>query len=280
MDNISTRLLWELLALGTNFISKLELPDKVNEYSSNSVYIPVKKDKDEEMTSIIEDLKEIVFVCKNTKPTRTKNETVYSLIDKCEEAIKILSKKYPRKTMFGNKNDLQKEDRIELLEGFGNDLNNLGEMLVENTDIILNLEPKQNLDVNKKSLKVLDKSARLDLEEGLTLLQLGHTTASYMILMRVAESFVIKYHQKITNKIPPTNERAWGNLLENLKPIQVSKDDFNFKNILWFLKDRRNEAQHPGKRFTEKDCNKLLVFLTECVDYFSEYESKKNLGTK
>ena len=280
MDNISTRLLWELLALGTNFISKLELPDKVNEYSSNSVYIPVKKDKDEEMTSIIEDLKEIVFVCKNTKPTRTKNETVYSLIDKCEEAIKILSKKYPRKTMFGNKNDLQKEDRIELLEGFGNDLNNLGEMLVENTDIILNLEPKQNLDVNKKSLKVLDKSARLDLEEGLTLLQLGHTTASYMILMRVAESFVIKYHQKITNKIPPTNERAWGTLLENLKPIQVSKDDFNFKNILWFLKDRRNEAQHPGKRFTEKDCNKLLVFLTECVDYFSEYESKKNLGTK
>jgi len=268
------------LALGTNFISKLELPDKVNEYSSNSVYIPVKKDKDEEMTSIIEDLKEIVFVCKNTKPTRTKNETVYSLIDKCEEAIKILSKKYPRKTMFGNKNDLQKEDRIELLEGFGNDLNNLGEMLVENTDIILNLEPKQNLDVNKKSLKVLDKSARLDLEEGLTLLQLGHTTASYMILMRVAESFVIKYHKKITNKIPPTNERAWGTLLENLKPIQVSKDDFNFKNILWFLKDRRNEAQHPGKRFTEKDCNKLLVFLTECVDYFSEYESKKNLGTK
>lgn len=280
MDNISTQLLWELLALGTNFISKLELPDKVNEYSSNSVYIPVKKDKDEEMTSIIEDLKEIVFVCKNTKPTRTKNETVYSLIDKCEEAIKILSKKYPRKTMFGNKNDLQKEDRIELLEGFGNDLNNLGEMLVENTDIILNLEPKQNLDVNKKSLKVLDKSARLDLEEGLTLLQLGHTTASYMILMRVAESFVIKYHQKITNKIPPTNERAWGTLLENLKPIQVSKDDFNFKNILWFLKDRRNEAQHPGKRFTEKDCKKLLVFLTECVDYFSEYESKKNLGTK
>ena len=280
MNNISTSLLWDVFTLVTNLTKKLESKDIVDfTNGSSAFFIPVNKEKkyqwniegeDVEEPGVIDDLKEIVSICKKTKPSRSKNETIFDLIDNCNVAIKYFSNKYPLEKRFVNKNALQEDDRDQLLQGLDDDLDNLGDLLYDNTEIILNLEPKKSLDVDKKSLKVLDKSAKLDLEEGLTLLQLGHTTASYMILMRVAESFVLKYYQKITGNTPPNNEKAWGTLLEDLKPYQVSKVDFNFKNILYFLKDRRNEAQHPGKRFTEKDCHKLLGYLTEYVDYFVE----------
>jgi len=270
LDIISTRLLWNLSIVLDSTISKLELPDIVREYSSNSVYIPVKKDKNEEMTSVIEDLKEIISVCKKTKPSKSKNKTVFSLISKCEESVKTFSKIYPQKKIFGNKNALTDHDRTQLLDGLIEDLNSLGDMLYDNTEIILNLESKQNLDVEKKSLKILDKSAKADLEEGLTLLHLGHTTASYMILMRVAEFFVLQYYKKITGVIPKDSDRAWGSMLASLQTDYKSKIDKNFANLLYYLKDKRNEAQHPGKRFNEKDCNKLITYLTEYVDYFAK----------
>jgi len=238
--------------------------------NSNSLYLPVKKDKDEKTTSIIDDLKEIISICNKTKPSKSKNETVFLLIGLCENAVKNLSKNYPRKKRFVNKNDLEDHEREELLDSLAGYLDDLGELLYENTEIILNLEPKQNLDVNKKSLKILDKSAKGDLDEGLTLLHSGHTTAAYMILMRVAEFFVLQYYKKITGYYPKNDAAAWGRMLFSLQSEYKSKIDANFANLLYYLKDRRNEAQHPGKRFDEKDCNKLIMYLTEYVDYFAK----------
>jgi hypothetical protein len=270
LDNISTTLLCQILTEINDLMKKLETRDVAKELNSiNSVYVAVEEDTDEDQTGIIGSLDSIISVCKSEKYSLKKNETVWEIIDVCNSAKEMLSEEYPRKTRLGNKNNLQEGDRIHLIEVFEELIEEIINR-VEDSEINLNLEPKKSLDVDKRSLKVLDKSAKLDLEEGLALLQLGHTTAAYMILMRVAESFVLKYYQKITGSTPPNNEKAWGTLLEDLKPYQVSKVDFNFKNILYFLKDRRNEAQHPGKRFTEKDCDKLLGYLTEYVDYFVE----------
>ena len=174
---------------------------------------------------------------------------------------------------FVNKNDLEDHEREKLSGSLIKYLDDLGDLLYENTKIILNLEPKQKLDVDKKSLTILDKSAKGDLDAGLTLLQSGHTTAAYMILMRVAEFLVQQYYKKITGTLPKDIDSAWGQMLFSLQSEYKSKIDKTFQNLLYFLKDKRNEAQHPGKRFDEKDCNKLIIYLTEFIDYFVKNKS-------
>ena len=62
MDNITTSLLWDIFTLVTNLTNKLESKDLVEFSNGNSsYYIPVNKEKnDEEITGVIEDLKEII----------------------------------------------------------------------------------------------------------------------------------------------------------------------------------------------------------------------------
>ena len=270
MDNITTSLLWDIFTLVTNLTNKLESKDLVEFSNGNSsYYIPVNKEKnDEEITGVIEDLKEIISVCNKTKPSKIKNETVFLLIHKSKNAVKYLSKNYPKKTWLGNKNALQNEDRKSLLDGLDEYLDDLGDLLFNNEDIILNLEPKQNIDVEKKLLKTLDISAKADLDEGLSLLHSGHTTASYMILMRVAEFLVQQYFFKKTGRKPKGMEQSMGGMLQTIYDLgYISKVEESYGKLLDFLKDRRNEALHPGKRFNEKDCNKLIKHIEELMEF-------------
>ena len=271
MDNISTTLLCQILTEVDDLMKKLETRDIAKELNSaNSVYVPVEEDTGTSQTGIIGSLDSIMFVCKSEKYSSKKNETICEIIDVCNSAKEMLSEKYPRKTWRSwNKNDLQEEDRIHFIEIFVGLIKEIVDR-VEDSKISLNLEPKKSLDVDKKLLKILDKSARADLDEGFTLLQSGHTTSAYMIFMRVAEFLVQQYYKKITGYYPKNDDAAWGQMLFSLQDEYKSKIDKNFANLLYYLKDKRNEAQHPGKRFDEKDCNKLTMYLTEYVDYFAK----------
>jgi len=274
LDNISTTLLYEILIEIGNIIKRLESKDiEKNLNSLKKISIPAINvmGRDQKMKKGIQwDLTQIIKLCKKSKPTRKKNETIYEIIDICELQIEMLSEEYPKKTRTGKDViDLFEKDRVHLIEIFLDMQEELNSR-VEYSEIILNLNPKQNLDVDKKSLKILDKSAKEDLEEGLALLQLGHTTSAYMIFMRVAEFLVQQYYKKITGHYPKNDDAAWGQMLFSLQNDYKSKIDKNFANLLYYLKDKRNEAQHPGKRFNEKDCNKLITYLTEYVDYFAK----------
>ena len=111
MDNISISLLLYVFTLVTNLTKKLESKDIVDFTNGNSsFYIPANKEekyywniegKDVEEPGVIDDLKEIISICKKTKPTRLKNETIFSLIKKCNGVVKYLSDKYPLEKRFG-----------------------------------------------------------------------------------------------------------------------------------------------------------------------------------
>jgi hypothetical protein len=263
-----------------SIIKLLQKRDMVKDFSANSVYIPVKKDTDADSTffvseygpyttSLLEHFDHIISVCESTSPSIKKNESLYFFMNGLKDDRENLVKLYPKKTRFGNKNDLEEDHRLILLENINEIYPNLIG-IIAHSGIMLNLDPWKSLNVEKKSLKILDKSAKLDLTEGFTLLQSGHTTSAYMIFMRVAEFLVLQYYKKITGYYPKNDDAAWGQMLFSLQNEYKSKIDKNFANLLYFLKDKRNEAQHPGKRFTEKDCDKLIMYLTEYVDYFAK----------
>jgi hypothetical protein len=267
MDLIPPFQLYAIIYGVRSLLETLTTPELVKEYSTNGVDIKVSNEENLVESGIIDVLDALIEVCDIKK--KSDHKTVYQVVEMCHSWRKHLAYMYPEKTRFGLNDNLDDANR----KGMINDFTDLENKIIEKikiSDFILNLESNQTLDVSKKSLKILDKSAKADLDEGFELIQSGHTTSAYMIFMRVAEFLVQQYYKKITGYYPKNDDAAWGQMLFSLQNDYKSKIDKNFANLLYYLKDRRNEAQHPGKRFDEKDCNKLITYLTEYVDYFAK----------
>jgi len=100
----------------------------------------------------------------------------------------------------------------------------------------------------------LDSLTRDDLSDGVSCILHLIPTPGAMILLRVAENAVRKYSEKLTGKVP---DSSWGDILNELeKNLRVKKSVVGY---LHYLKDMRNEAQHPDKRFTQEEAERVLI---------------------
>ncbi len=118
------------------------------------------------------------------------------------------------------------------------------------TDTILNPE-KLSLGAELFfDIKIWDKMSNLekdDLDDGCRCISLQAWTPAAMITMRVIESVLRNYYQKITSNDPVG--KMWGSMLIELKNHQSA----NQKLVEYFdyLKDIRNSIQHPDVRFSQ-----------------------------
>jgi hypothetical protein len=100
-----------------------------------------------------------------------------------------------------------------------------------------------------------DNNTRSDLIDGIgTILDLKPTPAA-MLLLRVAESVVRKYHAKITGKI--IDKSSWNDLLKELEASSIVKKPL--LGYLHYLREKRNEASHPDKRFAQEEAEMILL---------------------
>ena|SRR5579883_15472 len=113
-------------------------------------------------------------------------------------------------------------------------------------------------------LSSLDDATKEDLIDGFyAIIHLLPTPAS-MILFRVAESLVRKYYEKITGK-KATNQRM-RDLIDELEKSNKVKQSLT--NYLNYIRDRRNEAEHPDKRFTQEESERILLHIKELLVNF------------
>jgi len=118
------------------------------------------------------------------------------------------------------------------------------------TDTILNPE---KLSLGAESffdIKIWNKMSNLekdDLDDGCRCISLQTWTPAGMITMRVIESVLRNYYQKITSNDP--EGKMWGPMLIELKSIPSA----NQKLVGYFeyLKDIRNALQHPEARLSQ-----------------------------
>lgn len=103
----------------------------------------------------------------------------------------------------------------------------------------------------------LDKGIKDDLKDGVELVSANFPTAAEMILLRSAEGIIKNYYKEKSGNDPSefTLDEVIKKLEENhqLKKMLV--------NHLNYIRAKRNEAAHTGKRFTQEDSEETLMHI-------------------
>jgi len=108
--------------------------------------------------------------------------------------------------------------------------------------------------LSSEFMEKLDPLTRGDLGDGASCVLHLLPTPAVMILLRVAENAVRKYSEKLTGK---ATDDSWGDILDELqRNARVKKSTLGY---LDYLRDMRNEAQHPDKRFTQEEAERILM---------------------
>ena len=182
--------------------------------------------------------------------------------DEFNDLIEFLDENYSVKSKWLKKPEfLREEDFRKIIDS----LDNLVRTLIGySDDLKLASSKKKNSEkFSSKLVKNMDKKTKDDFKEAVKALELGLTTASYMLFCRVAESIARSYYEKFINH--SSKNKNWDLMYTEIKNKQHEE-----KNVQWtildlfvFLKGRRNEALHPGKRFNKDDCVKIFHNLDE-----------------
>jgi ribosomal protein S17E len=108
----------------------------------------------------------------------------------------------------------------------------------------------------------LDEITRGDLYDALKCILHLLPTPAVMISMRVAENLVRRYYTKITGNTAMGN--SWREILNELE--QSKKVKPSILGYLRYLKDKRNEAEHPGKRFAQEESERIFIHIKELLE--------------
>lgn len=91
------------------------------------------------------------------------------------------------------------------------------------------------------------------------------STPAVMIILRGVEGALRVFYEKKTGKkaiLPDGKFKNWGTMLAEL---DSSLNDTELKDNLRYLNERRNEAEHPDKRFTSEVAERTLIKAVDAV---------------
>jgi len=143
----------------------------------------------------------------------------------------------------------------------------INEFNMQGTTLIKEEAIEQIREYFKKSN--IDELTKQDINDALDCILHLLPTPAAMISLRVAENIVRKYYKKITGN-DPTNKN-WGEILKELEESKKVKS--SILGYLKYLKEKRNEVQHPDKRFTQEESEGLLLKIKDLLEELSK-ESK------
>jgi len=111
-------------------------------------------------------------------------------------------------------------------------------------------------------LSRLDEMTRNDLKDALTCILLLIPTPAVMICFRATENILRRYYSKLTGK--SASSKSWAELLKELEQSQQLKPPL--LGYLRYLKDKRNEAEHPDKRFSQEESERIFLQIKGLLD--------------
>ena len=163
-----------------------------------------------------------------------------------------------------------KERMLGMWDNFVND-NLAGRiLLVEREDLTFDLK-KLHSGVDgffqPEEIKKMSNVVKNDLKDGMKNLIVGMWTPSVMIVLRAVEGILRKFYVKLTGKNFATdngNFLNWGPIVQDLEKFKPPIDS-ELLNDLEYLKNRRNEAQHPEKRFTKDEAESSFFKAKDAI---------------
>lgn len=101
----------------------------------------------------------------------------------------------------------------------------------------------------------LDKPSQDDLHDGIRCILHLEPTPAAMILFRVAEKIVRTFYEKTAGN--SATGMSWGQIVTTLQTAVPQKKEF--LGYLDYLRTKRNEAEHPDKRFVQEEAERIAL---------------------
>ena len=177
--------------------------------------------------------------------------------DDFDDCVEYLDKNYSIKSKWlKSPENLRKEDFSKISD----DLDRIIRTLIGYSKeiIIIPYKPKKHGKNSDKIVNGMDKKTREDYAEALKCLDFGLTTASFMLLCRVAEKMATTYYEKLTQK--NSKNKKWNEMYNEIKEKNIHRSVIA---LFDFLRTKRNKAQHPGERFDSIESEKILHYLDD-----------------
>jgi len=193
--------------------------------------------------------------------------------DKCERWSKLLRKKYKRR------NRLIQDDAENIRRDFTGD-REMYLLRLHSTTVIPIVERKmldngklrdgpQEFFERKDTWDSLSREIKEDLASATICLLVGEWTPAVMVMLRAAEEAVSNYYKFKTNS---SIRCRFNDMIDKLsKRIDANKA---LVGHLDFIRKRRNEAAHPGKRFSSYEAERTFI---QVIDALIEMEKDMDL---
>ncbi len=108
----------------------------------------------------------------------------------------------------------------------------------------------------KAIMNKVDQESKEDIQDGIWCVVFSLPTPAAMVLFRAAERELRKY----VSKVGDTPATSWYDNVKKLKNSSIANKSIT-KEFDW-LKEKRNEAEHPDKRYTQDEAEGILHHLS------------------
>jgi ribosomal protein S17E len=179
------------------------------------------------------------------------------VIDSIRGWIEYLDKKYAEKPgLFGPPFYIDIKDAEKLSQDSLEWINAIINEYAKRQPILIREETINQI-LPESLLSGLDEITREDLKDALTCILHLLPTPAAMVSLRIAENLVRKYYTKLTGNT--ATRKSWGDILNELK--QSDKVRSSILGYLGYLKEKRNEVEHPDKRFTQEESERIFLYV-------------------
>ena len=116
----------------------------------------------------------------------------------------------------------------------------------------------------------VDQESKEDIQDGIWCVVFSLPTPAAMALFRAAERELRKY----VSKVGDTPATSWYDNVKKLENLEKSKiTNKSIRKEFDWLKEKRNEAEHPDKRYTQDEAEGILHHLSGLLkDIYSKNE--------
>jgi ribosomal protein S17E len=175
--------------------------------------------------------------------------------------MEYLDKKYAERWMIFTPFYIEKKDAKKLLRDVKEWIDAIINEYEKRGTVLIKEESVEEI-LPESRLAGLDETTKEDLYDALKCVLHLLPTPAVMISMRVAENLVRRYYTKITGNT--AMGKSWGEILNELE--QSKKVKLSILGYLRYLKEKRNEAEHPGKRFTQDESERIFIHIKELLE--------------
>ena len=113
---------------------------------------------------------------------------------------------------------------------------------------------------------IISGGCKNDLNEAIKCILFSLPTASAMITFRASEDVLKLYYEK--KKQNSAEGKRWYEIIQELSKIEGANKPFI--GYLNYIRDKRNEAEHPGKTFTQSESETAFMQVIHLIEEISK----------